>query len=1415
MATPIFINEIHYDNGGTDAGEAIEIAGPAGTDLTGWSIVLYNGGTTGTAATTYTTTPLSGVISNLGNGYGALSFAYAVNGIQNGPFDGLALVDASGQVVQFLSYEGAITASNGPAAGMTSTDIGVSESGGGAVGNSLRLTGSGTVYEDFSWAAEAPGSFGAINAGQSFGTVSAPTLAIADASQAEGDSGATAIVFTVTRSGDVSGASSASYAVTLGSATADDFAAAPVGGTVSFAANQTSATITLQIAGDLAVEGDESFTVTLADAVNATLADAAATGTIENDDTVPPPPAGSVFINELHYDDAGTDAGEAVEIAAPVGTDLSGWSLVLYNGNGGASYGTIALSGVVPGQDDGFGTLSFDTPGLQNGAPDGVALVAPGGAVVQFLSYEGSFTATSGPAAGLTSTDIGVAEDPAPADGFSLQLVGAGSVYDDFSWALVPAENSFGGVNAGQDFISADGDGLLSVRDARVVEGDDGTQSLVVTVRRAGGSAGSVTVDYAIGFGSADAADIAPTPLTGTLSFGPGVVQQQIVIGVIGDTVGELNETLSVTLSNATGPVTIADGEATATIVNDDPIALSIMAIQGEAHASAYVGQPVITRGIVTAVDSNGFYLQDAAGDGNARTSDALFVFTGGAPTVAVGDDLRVTGEVSEFTPGAGGLSITQVALASAETLSTGNALPAATLIGAGGRTPPTETIDDDSFALFDPEVDGIDFYENLEGMRVTIDAPLVVDNSSGYGETFVVASGGAGATGINERGGITLSDGDFNPERIQIDADSAIFAGYTPDHTQGDRLDDVTGVVSYSFGNYEVLVTEAVTVTQDVTVSREATALRGDADRLSIANYNLENLDPTDDAVILDAATGATKFDILANDIVYSLGAPDIIAVQEIQDADGAGRGADLSGEATAAILIQAIKDAGGPDYVYVEVAPATPGSTGGEPGGNIRNGFFYNADRVSYVANSAELIPGGAFSGSRNPLAADFVFNGQTVTAISVHSTARSGSDPLFGSTQPPVNAGEGAREAQSEAIRAYVDGLLAADPALNIAVLGDFNGFYFEDSLEALTGDSAFVNLYDLLPEAERYSYRFDGNLQGLDNIIVSGGLAATAQFDAVHINAEQTSATIRGTDHDGLVATLFIPRPNQAPVAADDAAAVNEDATSANLWDALLANDNDPDAGNVLAIEAVDTTGTLGSLVFDATTQTLRYVADADAFDDLAPGETATDSFNYTVADGKGGTSSATVTVTVTGQADGVTRLGTLFRDTLTGTGDEDSLYGFTGNDKLFGLGANDKLFGGIGNDELDGGAGDDRLDGGLGDDRLKGGEGADSFAFGWLNGRDTILDFDTALDSILLEGGVEVRRHQLRDANRDGELDLVLSFDRGGQVTLLGVQDFAAVAFARDEGAALGGLIDLPPPFDVSRVRDLLAPDVIL
>lgn len=166
----VFINELHYDDATSsgDVGERIEVVATAGESLSGYRLYLYNGSSP-LAATSYDNDPVpAGALVSCGASVRIATVSYATNGIQNGPNDGVALVNASGQVVQFLSYEGAITASSGPAAGRTSVNLPVAESATTAAGTSLQLGGTGSLA-NFTWRASATQTFGACNANQSFG----------------------------------------------------------------------------------------------------------------------------------------------------------------------------------------------------------------------------------------------------------------------------------------------------------------------------------------------------------------------------------------------------------------------------------------------------------------------------------------------------------------------------------------------------------------------------------------------------------------------------------------------------------------------------------------------------------------------------------------------------------------------------------------------------------------------------------------------------------------------------------------------------------------------------------------------------------------------------------------------------------------------------------------------------------------------------------------------------------------------------------------------------------------------------------------------------------------------------------------------------------------------------------------------
>jgi endonuclease/exonuclease/phosphatase family metal-dependent hydrolase len=172
------------------------------------------------------------------------------------------------------------------------------------------------------------------------------------------------------------------------------------------------------------------------------------------------PASSDVFVNEFHYDNDGSDAGEFVEIAVGpgyVGT-LEGVSLVLYNGSNGQSLATHTLDTFAAGAITTSGHRLFSKliSGIQNDM-EGMAVVV-GGNVTHFISYEGSFTAANGPAAGMTSEDIVVSQQITEAAGVSaLGLVGNGGSSGNFTWTkfadTIP--HSPGQSNNSQTFVNS------------------------------------------------------------------------------------------------------------------------------------------------------------------------------------------------------------------------------------------------------------------------------------------------------------------------------------------------------------------------------------------------------------------------------------------------------------------------------------------------------------------------------------------------------------------------------------------------------------------------------------------------------------------------------------------------------------------------------------------------------------------------------------------------------------------------------------------------------------------------------------------------------------------------------------------------------------------------------------------------
>ncbi|MGQ7846362.1 lamin tail domain-containing protein [Granulosicoccus sp. 3-233] len=601
-------------------------------------------------------------------------------------------------------------------------------------------------------------------------------------------------------------------------------------------------------------------------------------------------------------------------------------------------------------------------------------------------------------------------------------------------------------------------------------------------------------------------------------------------------------------------PVPAASGTPTAlgTQPVDDTVVASIMAIQGAGHSSPLEGQNVITDGVVTAVDSNGFFLQDAHGDGDDTTSDALFVFTGSAPTVSMGDAVTVEGTVGEFFPGgtsSGNLSTTQISNAQITVLSQ-TLLPAPVILGLAGRVAPDQVIDDDAFTSFDATTDGIDYFESVESMRVIVPDPLVVAPTNRFGEIFTVADLGIMASGLGARQTLNINASDFNPERIQIDIDSSILPGFaTPTVNTGALLSDVSGVVGYSFGNFEIYPTTDFSWTESL-LTPEISNLFPDSEHVTVATYNVLNLDPEDGDGDTDVADG--RFNALAAQISNALNAPDIVALQEIQDNDGSLDSSDTSAEATLLLLVDEIAAAGGPRYEFQDTVGLEPESVGGQPFGTIRVAYLYNPDRVQLVSPAEPLTelsdhadnPENPFFGSRMSLLARFAVNGETITLINNHLSSKGGSAPIFGTSQPfearqedvAVNGSLDERRRQAEAIADKVSQLLEEDNDARVIVLGDMNEFEFVSPVASILGNELF-NSTELLAADERYSFIFQGNSQQLDHVLVSSSIFDSVEVDVVHVNSEFAETDARASDHDPVIIRFAMGSDADADQVAD--------------------------------------------------------------------------------------------------------------------------------------------------------------------------------------------------------------------------------------------------------------------------------------
>ncbi|MFF7712064.1 endonuclease/exonuclease/phosphatase family protein [Streptomyces sp. NPDC007988] len=584
----------------------------------------------------------------------------------------------------------------------------------------------------------------------------------------------------------------------------------------------------------------------------------------------------------------------------------------------------------------------------------------------------------------------------------------------------------------------------------------------------------------------------------------------------------------------------LAGSSSAAADAENADAAVRIHDIQGTTRTSPLVGRQVadvegIVIGVRTYGSSRGFWIQDPQADADPATSEGLFVFTSSTPTVATGDAVKVSGTVGEFVPGglnSGNQSITQISKPAVTVVSSGNALPAPVTINA--RSVPSAYAPEGDPAAGNsinalplrPRAYALDYYESLEGSNVRIGTSRVVGATDPYSELWVTVKPWENPT---VRGGARYgSYTSQNTGRLQIQSLVPVAQQPFPKANVGDVLSGTTeGPLDFNqFGGYTLTARTLGTV-QDRGLERES-ARQERRGELSVATYNVENLDPSDPQ---------EKFDALARAVVDNLATPDIIALEEIQDNTGAKNDGVVAADQTVRKFTEAIVAAGGPAYDFRSVDPED-NKDGGEPGGNIRQVFLFNPERVSFTDRAGgtataatavvrekgraalTLSPGrvdpanAAWENSRKPLAGEFVFRGRTVFVIANHFGSKGGDEGLTSHHQPPARSSEAKRLLQAQTVNVFVKDILKAQRNADVVVLGDINDFEFSETTKALTAGGALYPAIKSLPRAERYSYVYQGNSQVLDQILTSPSIDDFS-YDSVHINAEFAD---QNSDHD---------------------------------------------------------------------------------------------------------------------------------------------------------------------------------------------------------------------------------------------------------------------------------------------------------
>ena len=683
----------------------------------------------------------------------------------------------------------------------------------------------------------------------------------------------------------------------------------------------------------------------------------------------------------------------------------------------------------------------------------------------------------------------------------------------------------------------------LSIDDVTIAEGDatNPVATFTVSLNNPALVPVTFTVETMDGTAVAGSDYVAHPAQMRTIAIGQRTAT--IDVTVLADMVIEPDEIFSVVLTNVTG-VAVADDRGVATIQNDDLPSYAIHELQGADGASPHAGERVATSGIVTGLKSNGFFIQtpDAEVDASADTSEGIFVFTGVAPTVAIGDHARVTGQVVEFRRTADRLpgTLTEIGGTVRTTvLSSGNPLPASIAASMFDLSAPDRTVQ----------------LERYEGMLVRAASLTVVAPTNRFGEFFGVLTGtprpfrepGIDVNDVLPSGiPSSLPRFDGNPERIMVDSDESLVAGGIRRPalvlSTGAVVAPVEGPLDYAFDAYRISMGGNPAATAGMSVSPAPLPTNGE---LTVSALNLLNFNPPNPNNAAQVAAFAARLQKASVVIRTALNTPDILGLIEVGDLDVlsqlAARVNTDGGSAYQAFLIEGIDNGTGNDQDI---------------------GFLINTARVSIAANPGPYAKGETFTFcgdadilfDRPPFVLRASFEGTPVTVVLNHLKSLievNSNAPYIPGSGLPCDGTVGERNRLKRRLGAERLADLVQDlQHENLVVLGDMNAFEFNDGYVDVLGTVAgmpaasdqvvaasddrwshsLVNLVMTLPADRRYSYVFDGSAQVLDHVLVNAPmLARLTRFDYARVNADfpdasSTDATIpdRFSDHDGVVA-----------------------------------------------------------------------------------------------------------------------------------------------------------------------------------------------------------------------------------------------------------------------------------------------------